>query len=253
MNMHRLLHLHTSRRRFLAGAEAFALSSALPNALFAYTGGSSRLVVVILRGALDGLAAVPPYADPDYANLHRELAIAAPGGLDGALALDNTFGLHPSLNFLHERYAAGELIVFNAVASPYRDRSHFDGQNVLENGLTKPIGTADGWLNRALLTLPRSTGRASDRAVAISQNVPLILRGEAAVISKSPQATPDVDEDLLARLADLYSKDEWFSARLSEAVQTDKLADDGANASSLPSATSQSETMTAQSATLKPA
>ncbi|HEY2679163.1 MAG TPA: DUF1501 domain-containing protein [Steroidobacteraceae bacterium] len=223
--MHRRLHPNTTRRRFLAGAGAFALSSALPDVLFAKTGGSSRLVVVILRGALDGLAAVPPYGDPDYAGLHRELAIAAPGAPDGALALDRTFGLHPSFAFLHERFAAGELAVFHAVASPYRDRSHFDGQNVLENGLAKPIGTADGWLNRALLALPRGAGPSSERAVAISQNVPLILRGEATVISKSPQATPDVDEDLLARLADLYSKDEWFSARLSEAVQTEKMAD----------------------------
>jgi uncharacterized protein (DUF1501 family) len=212
------------RRHFLIGAGALAASAAIPEVLFAHTGGSSRLVVVILRGALDGLAAVPPYGDPDYATLHRELAIAAPGGSNGALALNNTFGLHPALSFLHERFAAGELIVFNAVASPYRDRSHFDGQNVLENGLAKPIGSADGWLNRALAALPAS-GRAADRAVAVSQNVPLILRGAAAVISKSPQATPDVDEDLLARLADLYSKDDWFSARLSEAVQTDKMVD----------------------------
>jgi len=212
------------RRRFLLGAGALAASAAIPEALFAHTGGSSRLVLVILRGALDGLAAVPPYGDPDYATLHRELAIAAPGSTDGALALDNTFGLHPALAYLHERFTAGELIVFNAVASPYRDRSHFDGQNVLENGLAKPIGSADGWLNRALAALPAS-GRAADRAVAVSQNVPLILRGAAPVISKSPQATPDVDEDLLARLADLYSKDDWFSARLSEAVQTDKMVD----------------------------
>jgi uncharacterized protein (DUF1501 family) len=229
--------MSSSRRRFLIGAGALAASATIPNALFAYTGGSSRLVVVILRGALDGLAAVPPYGDPDYASLHRELAIAAPGAPDGALALNDTFGLHPSLSFLHERFAAGELVVFDAVASPYRDRSHFDGQNVLENGLTKPIGTADGWLNRALAALPRGGGRAGgrpgDRAVAISQNVPLILRGEAAVISKSPQATPDVDEDLLARLADLYSKDDWFSARLSDAVQTEKMADGAADSSAM--------------------
>jgi uncharacterized protein (DUF1501 family) len=226
--MHQFLS-RTTRRRFLLGTGALAASAALPNVLFAHTGGSARLVVMILRGALDGLAAVPPYADPHYAGLHRELAIAAPGTADGALALDNTFGLHPSFVFLHERFLAGELVVFNAVASPYRDRSHFDGQNVLENGLTKPIGTADGWLNRALASLPRGSGAAGERAVAISQNVPLILRGDAPVMSKSPQATAEVDEDLLARLADLYSKDEWFSARLSEAVQTDKLADEGGN------------------------
>ncbi len=122
---------------------------------------------------------------------------------------------------------AGELLVFQAVASPYRDRSHFDGQNVLENGLSKPLGSADGWLNRALAALPRGAGNAGERAVALSQNVPLILRGDAPVISKSPQMTPDVDEELLSRLADLYSKDDWFSARLSEAVQTEKLGDEG--------------------------
>jgi uncharacterized protein (DUF1501 family) len=217
----------TTRRRFLLGSGALAAGAALPGVLFAHTGGSSRLVVVILRGALDGLAAVPPYGDPAYAGLHRELAIAAPGGADGALALDNTFGLHPSFTFLHERYLAGELLVFNAVASPYRERSHFDGQNVLENGLTRPIGTADGWLNRALASLPRGAGQPGERAVAIGQNVPLILRGDAPVISKSPQTTPEVDEELLSRLADLYSQDDWLSARLSEAVQTERLVDEG--------------------------
>ena len=212
------------RRRFLLGGGALALGAALPTVLFAQTGGSARLVVVILRGALDGLAAVPPWADPHYADLHRELAIAAPGLEGGALPLDGTFGLHPSFAFLHERYLSGEAVVFHAVASPYRDRSHFDGQNVLENGLAAPLGTADGWLNRALAALPAS----AKGAVAISQNVPLILRGEVPVISKSPQATPDVDEDLLARLADLYSQDDWFSARLSEGVQTEKLGVGGA-------------------------
>jgi uncharacterized protein (DUF1501 family) len=249
------MHRHQSaltRRRFLLSTGALAAGAALPKVLFAYTGGSARLVVVILRGALDGLAAVPPYADPNYAGLHRELAIAAPGLAEGALALDGSFGLHPSFAFLHERYLARELLVFHAVASPYRDRSHFDGQNVLENGLTKPIGTADGWLNRALAALPRATGPAGERAVAISQNVPLILRGDAPVISKSPQSTADVDEELLARLADLYSKDAWFSARLSEAVQTDKLADEGSNLADSPSMGAPPATAASQSAAVKP-
>jgi uncharacterized protein (DUF1501 family) len=228
MSMTRLFQVNAGRRRFLAGAGALAAGAALPGVLFAHTGTSSRLVVVILRGALDGLAAVPPHGDPEYAGLHRELAIAPPGAVDGALRLNDTFGLHPAFKFMHERFAAGELIVFDAVASPYRDRSHFDGQNVLENGLAKPVGSADGWLNRALVALPAPT-HAADRAVAISQNVPLILRGQAPVISKSPQSTPGVDEDLLVRLADLYSKDDWFSARLSEAVQTEKMVDDSAD------------------------
>src|SRR5580698_5404452 len=112
------------RRRFLLNVGALAASAAIPNALFAHTGGNSRLIVVILRGALDGLAAVPPHGDPAYAGLRRELAIAPPGSTDGALALTDIFGLHPSLAYLHERFAARELLVFDAVASPYRDRSH---------------------------------------------------------------------------------------------------------------------------------
>ncbi|HEX4240428.1 MAG TPA: DUF1501 domain-containing protein [Steroidobacteraceae bacterium] len=222
-----------TRRAFLRRVGAITAGAALPGVLFAHTGGSARLVVVILRGALDGLAAVPPLADPAYAPLRRELAIAAPGSADGALQLDGAFGLHPSLTFLQQQYVAGELIVFHAVASPYRDRSHFDGQNVLENGLTRPIGSADGWLNRALAYLP-ARGRGGERAVAISQNVPLILRGDRPVISKSPQILPDVDEELLARLADLYSKDEWLAARLREAVETERLTGDAPAHSSAP-------------------
>jgi uncharacterized protein (DUF1501 family) len=179
-----------SRRHFLHTAGLLAAGVALPPVLFAKTGGSGRLVVVVLRGALDGLAAVPPYGDRDYGDLRRELAVAAPGNADGALALDATFGLHPSLTFLHERYLGGELAVIHAVASPYRDRSHFDGQNVLENGLTQPVGTADGWLNRALACLPPRTAGHPERAVAVSQNVPLILRGPIQVLSKSPITEP---------------------------------------------------------------
>jgi uncharacterized protein (DUF1501 family) len=211
-----------SRRRFLERTAALAAGLAMPRLLFAKTGGQARLVVVILRGALDGLAAVPPHGDPGYAALHRDLAIAPPGAADGALPLDATFGLHPAFEFLHQRYAQGELIVFHAIASPYRDRSHFDGQNVLENGLTQPLGSADGWLNRALAALPQAR---LEKAVAISQNVPLILRGGAPVLAKSALTTPDVDDELLTRLADLYSKDDWFAARLSAAVQSEHLAD----------------------------
>jgi uncharacterized protein (DUF1501 family) len=215
-----------SRRLFLRGAGAVAACISMPRLLFANTAGAARLVVVVLRGALDGLAAVPPHGDRDYAALHRELAIAPPGAEEGALALDGFFGLHPSLKFLHERFLARELVVLHAIASPYRERSHFDGQNVLENGLARPFGAADGWLNRALASLPATAHAHAERAVAIGQNLPLILRGDAPALSMSPQAAPDIDEDLLARLADLYSKDDWFSARLSEAMQGEALIDE---------------------------
>ena len=93
----------------------------------------SRFIFIILRGALDGLTAVPPYADPHYATLRGEEALGVPGATGGALRLDALFGLHPSLAFLSERFSARELVVFHAIASPYRERSHFDGQDVLEN------------------------------------------------------------------------------------------------------------------------
>jgi uncharacterized protein (DUF1501 family) len=244
-------HTAVTRRRFLVGAGALAASAALPTALFAKTGGQARLVVVILRGALDGLAAAPPHGDPHYALLHRELAIAAPDAADGALGLDSLFGLHPALGFLHQRYLGGELIVFHAAASPYRDRSHFDGQNVLENGLARPLGSADGWLNRALASLPRGTQR--ERAVAVSLNVPLILRGDAPVLSKSPLETPGIDEELLAHLADLYAKDDWFSGRLSEAVQSERLVDAGGAIAASPAMAGAPAMVGAPAAAAKPA
>src|ERR1700726_862130 len=94
----------------------------------------SRFVLIIMRGALDGLATVAPYGDRDYAGLRGEFALRAPGEAGAALALNGFFGLHPSLGFLQQCYAARELTVFHALASPYRERSHFDGQDVLENG-----------------------------------------------------------------------------------------------------------------------
>src|SRR6185312_15065722 len=100
-------------------------------------------VFVILRGALDGLAAVPPYGDRDYVSLRRDLALPA----NNLLPLDGLFGLHPSLAFLKDSFAARELIVFHAIASPYRERSHFDGQDVLENGYLRAHATQSGWLN----------------------------------------------------------------------------------------------------------
>ena len=93
---------------------------------------------------------MPPYGDPAYAALRGSLAVSAPGETGGGLRLDNVFGLHPSLAFLHESFSAKELIVLHAVATPYRERSHFDGQDVLESGMVRPHASETGWLNRAL-------------------------------------------------------------------------------------------------------
>ena len=121
----------TSRRHFLAGAAALL---AAPRITFAQAPTSRRFIFIVQRGAADGLNTVIPYADPAYATLRGELAI----GLDAAAKLDGTFALHSSLAEMKTLYDAGQATFFHAVASPYRERSHFDGQNVLETGGKAP-------------------------------------------------------------------------------------------------------------------
>ena len=175
-----------------------------------------------MRGALDGLAAVPPYGDPDYAGLRRELALKAPGTPGGALPLNGFFGLHPSLGFLHDSYTSRELLVFHAIASPYRDRSHFDGQDVLENGSLQPHAVQTGWLNRGLASLQAGNGK--DLGVALGQNIPLVMRGPASVTSWSPSKLAALDDDTLERITDLYAGDPLLASRLADALSADAIA-----------------------------
>jgi uncharacterized protein (DUF1501 family) len=214
------------RRQFLTAGGLAAGGTLFTSRLaFASVNTSSRFVFIILRGALDGLTAVPPYGDADYARLRREIAVPAPGSANGAIKLDNLFGLHPNLRFLGDSYAARELLVFHAVASPYRERSHFDGQDVLENGFVRPHASQSGWLNRALASVPAN--RASSRkelGVALGQNVPLVMRGPAAVASWSPSKLAALDEDTLERITDLYARDPVLSRRLADALSADAIA-----------------------------
>jgi uncharacterized protein (DUF1501 family) len=218
------------RRREFLNLGALAAGGALLTSRLAFAYADTRparLVVVILRGALDGLAAVPPYGDRDYATLRREFALRAPGAPGGALPLNGFFGLHPSLAFLERCYAARELTVLHALASPYRERSHFDGQDVLENGSPRPHALQSGWLNRALLTAPGAAGR--EAGVALGQNVPLVMRGPAAVTSWSASKLSALDEDTLARLTDLYANDPLLSVRLADGLAANAIAaEDGA-------------------------
>jgi uncharacterized protein (DUF1501 family) len=217
------------RREFLASSALAAGGLLLTSRVaFARAQTSSRFVFVVLRGGLDGLSAVPPYADPDYARLRRELALSAPGTTGGVLKLDETFGLHPSLRFLHDSFSARELIVFHAIASPYRERSHFDAQDVLENGHVRPHASQTGWLNRALAALPSaSSAQSKELGVAIGQNVPLVMRGPAAVASWSPSRLAGIDEDTLDRIADLYANDALLSKRLADALESNAIATQG--------------------------
>jgi len=208
------------RRQMLGGLSLTGALAAAPRFGFAAEPTDKRLVVVLLRGAMDGLSAAPAYGDPDFERARNGLAIAKPGQANGALALDGFFGLHPSLSGLHDRYARRELIVFHAIASPYRDRSHFDGQNLLENGSDAPYGLPDGWLNRALVGLPqaRRLGR-TDLGVALAPSMPLMMRGPARVTSWSPSLLPAPETDLVARVSALYREtDPKLAMALAEAV-----------------------------------
>src|SRR5687767_8597826 len=203
--------VNLTRRSFLetsvfAGANTLVAS----RLAFANAPTDARFVFVLLRGALDGLSAVPPVGDPHYASLRGLIALPR-SGEGAALALDGTFGLHPALSFLHRSFAARELAVLHAVATPYRERSHFDAQNVLESGDLRPHGSTTGWINRALGTMPADGTR--EAGVALGANVPLAMRGPAEVVSWSPTKIAALDDETLARITDLYSRDALLSQR----------------------------------------
>ena len=203
-----------TRREALKVLGGLAATATVPRlGLAALPGSERRLVFVFLRGGLDGLSAVPAYGDPDFVARRGELAITAPGTAGGALKLDDFFGLSPYLGEMHKLYEARELAVLHAVASPYRERSHFDGQNLLENGTLKPFGRDAGWLGVALAESAGASG------VALGPSVPLLLRGPASVTSWSPSALPNPDPDLLERLAQLYRDDPLLAKPLAAARQ----------------------------------
>jgi uncharacterized protein (DUF1501 family) len=170
----------------------------------------------VLRGALDGLAAVAPVGDPDWPGLRGEQAITLDGKTP-ALALDSFFALHPAMINLHRLYHAGHATIVHAAATAYRERSHFDGQDVLESGLDRPGATDTGWLNRALSTL-EPAGRAGGRrdAFAIGPIAPLVVRGPAPVLSWTPRRLPPAGDDTLMRLMELYRHTDPALARVLE-------------------------------------
>jgi uncharacterized protein (DUF1501 family) len=148
------LHAPTRRGLLLASGVLFAWTH-VPK-LARAEGRDPRLLIVVLRGALDGLAAVAPVRDPDWPSLRGDKGL---GGATPGLPLDSFFALNPAMPNLHRLYQAKAAAFVHAVATPYRERSHFDGQDVLESGYAGP-GTADtGWLNRALLVGARAATR----------------------------------------------------------------------------------------------
>ncbi|MEO8685139.1 MAG: hypothetical protein ABI414_09915, partial [Devosia sp.] len=218
--------LRPSRRMFLAGGGAFVAWASLPK--HAYAGSRDpRFITVILRGALDGLAVVPPIGDPDYAGLRADLAIGAPGG-GGVLPLDGFFGLNDAMPGLHGMYQDGHALIVHATATPYRERSHFDGQDVLESGMTGPKSNDTGWMNRLAEAIPQGEGVRPVSGLAASATVPLILRGAAPTLTWTPPELEQASADTLARLLDLYTHEDAEMARvLAAGIRTDELAGTG--------------------------
>ncbi|XOV89260.1 MAG: DUF1501 domain-containing protein [Pseudomonadota bacterium] len=215
-----------SRRQFLLSTAAASLAMSAPGlALAGSAPGRPRLLVVILRGGMDGLAALPPYGDRAYTRTRGDLALPAPGEENGILDLDGFFGLHPRLAGLHALYRGGELIAFAGTAPPYRERSHFDAQNVLESGVEVPHAARDGWLYRALAGAPGS-GDLEHLAMAVGQSVPLILRGERSVGSWAPDGLPDPDDDTMARVLRLYQEDGKLGPRVAAMMATEDMMGD---------------------------
>jgi uncharacterized protein (DUF1501 family) len=214
--------LATTRRSLLLGGASFAAWAYLPKFARAADGRDPRLVIVILRGALDGLATVAPVGDPDYAGLHGSIALTS-NGPHAALMLDSFFALHPAMPEFARMYKDKHAAVVHAVATPYRDRSHFDGQDVLESGFAGPGRVQSGWLNRALEALPK--GERVMSGLAIGPTTPLVLRGAAPTVAWAPAALPQAADDTAARLVELYRhRDPALATALSQGLQLDKAA-----------------------------
>ena len=207
--MHSLPRPALSRRRLLAAG------ALLPAARLSWgaapAAGDARFVLVILRGGMDGLGAVPAIGDPAFAAARGPLATFAEAALPLAGAgSDNFFALHPALAQMHAMHGRGEMSVLHAVGLPYKERSHFEAQQLLESGGQRPHEITTGWLGRALAA-------TQSRGIALQPAVPLVLRGSAAIDTWAPSALPDPAPDLLARLMQMYAADAQLGPALSRA------------------------------------
>lgn len=215
---------YINRRSILTGVGAVAGLGLIPGfsrVAFANAPTDRRFVVVILRGALDGLTALAPIGDPAYVGLRGDLALEA-GGDRPALKLDSMFSLHPDLPGFKAAFDAGQMAAFHAVAIPVRERSHFEAQAILETGLGR-AGGRDGWLNRALGVMGWSDAAKS---VAFSPAMPLILSGAAPASSFTPSGLPVGSDDYMSRVAALYAPDRELGAALTKGLEVQMMAAD---------------------------
>jgi uncharacterized protein (DUF1501 family) len=225
VNSHRLAR-PLSRRAALKGLSVSFAAAFTPWPVSAAGARDPRFIVIILRGGMDGLTAVAPVGDPDYAALHGALALTSSGERAG-LPLDGFFALHPAMPTFARLYKERRALVAHAVATSYRERSHFDGQDVLESGYPGPGRTDSGWLNRAVALLP-ARGGASSRGLGVGVTAPLVMRGPAPVLGWAPQGLPSAGDSLAARALDLYAhRDPALGAALQAGLDTERMATQG--------------------------
>jgi uncharacterized protein (DUF1501 family) len=211
------INLHAPSRRELLRTSGVLFAWACLPRIARAEGRDPRLLVVVLRGALDGLATVAPVGDPDWVRLRGDKALKLEGATP-ALPLDGFFALNPAMPNVHRLYRAGQATIVHAVATPYRERSHFDGQDVLESGLAKPGAADTGWLNRALSALTPESGALTHgrAAFAVGPVTPLIVRGSAPILPWTPPRLPPAADDTVMRLLDLYRHTDPALARVLE-------------------------------------
>ena len=217
-----------TRRHLIQAAGIGAAYSVLglPGLALADAPTDNRLVVIVQRGAMDGLAAVPPYGDSRYRDRRGALALPAPGETDGLLKLDHTFGLHPALAPLLPLWNASELAIVPATFGGYHTRSHFDAQDMLETGLAVHSGAAEGWLNRALAQLPAPVPAGRRLGLSLGPEILLTLRGDVPVQSWEPPNIRNAPPSLVTAVSRLYADDPLFGPALSDGIRAKHMSDE---------------------------
>ncbi len=222
-----------SRRHLLGGSAAsLALWGFVPKSALAGT-RDPRLLTIVLRGGLDGLSLAAPVGDPNYVRLRQQIALGTTGDKPG-LVLDGFFALNPNMPFLHDMYQTKQATIVHAVHTPYRERSHFDGQDILESGIASGRHES-GWLNRALSGMA-DAGKVSPKGLAMDAVVPLVMRGPAQVLSWIPKVyNLPLRDSTVARLMDLYGQADPVLARaLAEGMEINRVAESGMTAIAKP-------------------
>lgn len=206
-----MLPILTRRRFGLASGSLFAW--ALQPRLSSGAGRDPRFLVVFLRGGVDGLGVVAPIGDPDWAALRGDRGLSLNDPNPG-IRLDSMFAINSAMPHFARFFSDRQMLIVHALATPYRERSHFDAQDVLESGMPRAGARESGWLNRALAYLPPADQVALRREVlTIGPVAPLIVRGAAPIVSWTPSKLPATADDTLMRVLSMYQHTDPMLAR----------------------------------------